>query len=102
MAAKKIQPAQARNALNSIRRGLEDHLGKRVTVRAQKGRRRISVDEGVLESTYPSVFTIRVNASGGPRRLSYTYSDVFTRIVRIRVNGESEEFQATPRLDRTA
>ncbi|MGE5542692.1 MAG: Veg family protein [Bacillota bacterium] len=92
MAARKVEPMVADSTLRSIRCGLEGHLGRPLTVKADKGRRRVSVNEGVLENTYPNIFVVKVNASGGPRRLTYTYSELLTRAVRIRFNDGSGEF----------
>ncbi len=80
--------------LGEIRHGLEGYVGRRITLKTVKSRRRVQTDEGILESTYPNIFVVRVNASPSPRRVSYTYSDVLTRTVRIYVEGEDREFYA--------
>ncbi len=96
MAAKNAEHIVASRALKSIRRGLEGRLGRRLTVKADRGRRRFSVEEGVLEGTYPNIFVVKVDAFGGPRRLTYTYSEILTRAVRLRFNGDHGEFSTAP------
>lgn len=46
--------------LASIKKDLENHVGEKVTLKANGGRRRILVNEGILESVYPSIFVIRL------------------------------------------
>jgi len=84
----------SKDILGDIRHGLEGYVGKRVTVRTMKSRRRVQTDEGILESTYPNIFVVRVNALPVPRRVSYTYSDILTKTVRLHIEGENGEFCA--------
>ncbi|NPV71103.1 MAG: Veg protein [Firmicutes bacterium] len=91
----------SKGVLGDIRSGLEGHVGKRITVKTMKSRRRVQMDEGILERTYPNIFVVKVNASPVPRRVSYTYSDVLTRTVRIQVEGENNEFSVSA-LSKTA
>ncbi len=69
--------------LNQIRLHLERHLGELVTIRANRGRRRIVEREGTLEETYPDVFLVRLGESQHNRSVSYTYSDVLTSDVEV-------------------
>ncbi len=91
----------SKGVLGDIRHGLEGFVGRRITLKTMKSRRRVQTDEGILESTYPNIFVVRVDASPAPRRVSYTYSDVLTGTVRIHVEGEEGEFRAGV-LGRTA
>ncbi|MCI6277625.1 MAG: Veg family protein [Clostridium sp.] len=68
--------------LASIKRDIENHVGERVTLKANGGRRKILVNSGVLESTYPSIFVIRLD-SDTQRKVTYSYSDVLTKTVQI-------------------
>ena len=49
--------------LASIKKDIENHVGERVTLKANGGRRKILVNSGVLESTYQSIFVIRLDLS---------------------------------------
>ena len=51
----------AKDVLFEIRRKLESHLGEKIILRANRGRRKTYEKEGVLESTYPSIFIVRVD-----------------------------------------
>lgn len=68
--------------LASIKRDIENHVGERVTLKANGGRRKILINSGVLESTYPSIFVIRLD-SDTQRKVTYSYSDVLTKTVQI-------------------
>lgn len=74
---------EANNVLD-IRKELEGCIGKKVILKANKGRKKTTVKEGVLESAYPSLFVVRVsNQYDSVRRVSYTYSDVLTSTVEV-------------------
>ena len=63
----------------------KDIIGRRVRVRANKGRHKYSVAEGVIQESYPSIFTVRINADedNAERVVSYSYTDVLTRDVQL-------------------
>ena len=63
----------AKDVLCEIRKNLESRVGEKIRLKANRGRRRTFEKEGVLESTYPSIFVIRVDA------VSYTHLDVYKR-----------------------
>lgn len=74
------------NNVAKIRKDLEGCIGKKVVLRANKGRKKTTVREGILESAYPSLFVVRVsNEYDSIRRVSYTYSDVLTSTVEITI-----------------
>ncbi|MDI3298450.1 MAG: Veg family protein [Bacillota bacterium] len=78
-----------------IRRVLEAHLGERVRVRANKGRRKFVEREGTLESTYSSLFVIRLKEGIEGRHVSYTYQDILTSEVELRLlDREGEQLLA--------
>lgn len=74
------------NALDLIKRDLDACVGKRVKLRANRGRRRIMEAEGVLEQTYPKVFVVKLGKDSAVRRLSYSYADVLTSTVELEVD----------------
>ncbi|HEY8393727.1 MAG TPA: Veg family protein [Thermaerobacter sp.] len=76
---------ETRDVLAEIRRDLENYVGKRVRVRANKGRRRIVEREGTLEKTYPNLFVIKLDEQYQNRRVSYTYADLLTAMVEVSV-----------------
>lgn len=79
------------SALAEIRRDLEACRGQRLRLQAYRGRQKVIVREGILEQTYPNVFTIRLVDNDAPvKRVSYSYSDVLTKTVEISFCEESE------------
>lgn len=70
--------------LYKVRRELTDNIGQRVKVKANKGRRKIAVTEGVITETYPSVFLIETDDDRNHvRTMSFTYKDVLTKDVKM-------------------
>ncbi|MGO1470218.1 MAG: Veg family protein [Tissierella sp.] len=79
-------------SVTQIRKDLEGCIGKTVILRANKGRKRIVVREGVLESAYPNLFVVKIeNEYDSVRRVSYTYSDVLTSTVEVTVCEDEEQ-----------
>lgn len=77
--------------LDNIRLSLEKHLGKRIILKANKGRKQITTRRGILENVYPSVFIVKLEASGsGYQRVSYSYSDVLTENVKLQIFKENK------------
>ncbi|HZJ58374.1 MAG TPA: Veg family protein [Clostridia bacterium] len=72
------------DALDKVRETLESNIGERVKLKANRGRRRTYVNEGIINDIYPSVFTVLVDIDGqSTRTLCYTYSDVLTSNVEL-------------------
>ncbi|MDI3279829.1 MAG: Veg family protein [Bacillota bacterium] len=77
------------DALTLIKRNLDAFVGRRITVRANRGRKRIMEAEGILEQTYPRIFVITLrDRQNTVKRLSYTYSDLLTETVELSVDGD--------------
>ena len=70
------------NTLSTIKRDIERHVGEKVVLKANGGRRKVLVNNGILEKTYPSIFMIRLD-SDTQRTVTYSYSDVLTNTVQI-------------------
>ncbi|RYL88178.1 ABC transporter permease [Sporolactobacillus sp. THM7-4] len=70
--------------INDIKGALDEHVGERLTLKANGGRRKTIQRMGVLEETYPSVFIVRLDKeSNAYERVSYSYTDVLTDSVEI-------------------
>lgn len=75
---------QVNESILAIRQEVEQNIGRKVILRADKGRKRIVTSEGVIENAFDDVFTIRVsNEYDVARTVSYTYTDVLTETVII-------------------
>ncbi len=75
---------QQRDIIN-VRRAVDANLGKKVRVKANRGRHKYSITEGVLTESYPSIFTVKLSADcdSAERLVSYSYTDVLTRDVQL-------------------
>ncbi|HHY17101.1 MAG TPA: hypothetical protein GX524_03420 [Firmicutes bacterium] len=80
-------------SVESIRKKLNRHLGERIKVRANEGRKRISIKEGILEKTYPSIFVLRLDDESR-RAVTWSYIDVLTDSVQIQFQEEAQSVPA--------
>ncbi len=72
--------------LTQIRKVVEDNLGKEVILKANKGRKKIVTNKGILTDAYPSVFTVQIeNEFESIRTVSYSYADVLTSTVELKI-----------------
>ncbi len=72
---------QDKGVLEDIRREVKGHEGQRVMVSARRARRGFTVSQGILEATYPSIFTITTGDQETDSRLSFSYSEILTKNV---------------------
>ncbi len=75
-----------KNTLSLIRSNVDSYVGERVVLKANKGRKKISIKEGIIEKTYPSIFVIRIDAEVPEdfgRTVSYSYSDILTKSIEL-------------------
>lgn len=80
-------------ALAEIKKDLDSFVGRRIRLKANRGRNRIIEREGILESTYPNIFIIKINERKIERRVSYSYADVLTETVELYVYDNEEEIK---------
>ena len=74
------------NQMELIKEELSKHIGKRVIVKADKGRKRIVTRYGILAAVYPSLFVVNIDTDDdSERNISYTYSDVLTSTVKVTI-----------------
>lgn len=78
---------EKRTTIDDIKHHLESNLGKKVFIRASKGRRRFLESEGTLVETYPKLFVVDLDQSA-VRRRSYTYADVLTENVEVTIDNK--------------
>lgn len=70
--------------LSEIKKVLDSNLGKRLTLKANGGRRKTIERCGVLAQTYPSVFVVELDQEENAfERVSYSYADVLTETVQL-------------------
>ncbi|WP_195576818.1 biofilm formation stimulator Veg [Paenibacillus sp. 1001270B_150601_E10] len=84
----------AKNTLLEIRRSLEAHVGQKILLRANGGRRKMVERSGVLEETYPSVFIVKLDQEQNAfKRVSYSYADILTDAVQVSVCNDNGEMK---------
>lgn len=78
--------------LAEIKDELDANIGKRITIRANGGRRKTIERSGYLEETYPSIFIVRLDQSKHSfERVSYSYADILTETVEVTVCEDEDE-----------
>jgi len=73
------------NVLEEIRDNVNSFVGRQVKIKANRGRRKAMKKEGVLEKTHPNVFVVKIEENDQTRRLSYSYADLLTDNVELKV-----------------
>lgn len=86
-----------RNELDKCRENLEANIGKPVRLRSSGGRKRTIIQEGILESCYPNLFTVRCHRKNSYQEMvSFSYVDVLTHVVEVALT--PSEADAPPRI----
>lgn len=81
-----------KSSLLDIKRSLDAHIGEKIVLRANGGRRKTIERTGVLEETYPSIFIVKLDETQHSfERVSYSYADILTETVELTVCREDEE-----------
>ncbi|MFU0800122.1 MAG: Veg family protein [Xylanivirga thermophila] len=71
-------------ALLKVKEVVKSNRGEKVHLKANSGRRKIYVKEGVIYDTYPNIFTVQVDIDErNVQMLSYTYFDILTSNVEL-------------------
>lgn len=73
-----------KSELHMIKADIENLIGKRVRITSNKGRKKSTVREGLLEETYSNVFVVKLNNEfNSSRKVSFNYTDVLTKTVEL-------------------
>ena len=70
------------NTIATIKSDISKHLGQKVTLKANGGRKKILVNDGVIDSVYHNIFVIRLK-DDTQRKVTYSSSDVITKTVQL-------------------
>lgn len=79
------------NVLTEIRDNINSFVGREVMIRANRGRRKSLEKEGILEKTHQNIFVVKVNDHQQIRRLSYSYADLLTDNVELKLKNENQK-----------
>jgi uncharacterized protein Veg len=89
-----VIPLNDKGELFQIKRDIEGCIGEKIQLRANKGRKKSFIREGVLENSYPSIFIVKFeNEYDTTRRVSYSYTDILTKAVEIVVCKDNKRIQ---------
>ncbi|MDS1029717.1 Veg family protein [Bacillota bacterium LX-D] len=79
-------------ALSEIKQYLDASVGKKIKLKANRGRKKIIERLGVLEQTYPHIFVVKIEENNSKvSRVSYSYTDVLTETVELTIYKDCEE-----------
>ena len=76
------------NTIESIGEIISLHKGSRISYRATNGRRKIEERSGIIQETYPSLFTVFIESQQST--VSFSYSDLLTREVELQLEPSGE------------
>ncbi|MDP5276939.1 biofilm formation stimulator Veg [Chengkuizengella axinellae] len=86
----------SKNSLSEIKRSLETHVGAKIMLKANGGRKKTIERTGVLEETYPSVFIVKLDQEQHAfKRVSYSYADILTESVEVTVCKDEGQVKIT-------
>lgn len=80
-----------KNVLTEIREKIDSFVGQEVKVTANRGRRKSLEKVGVLEKTHPNIFIVKIAEHQQIRRLSYSYADLLTDNVELKLTEENSK-----------
>ena len=70
-----------------VRSSVDQNIGNKVKIRANRGRHKIDVIEGIIRETYPSIFLVEVEnkLDDTTQKISFSYTDVLTKDVQMQL-----------------
>lgn len=77
----------SRSDIRKVRLSVDKNIGSKVKIRANRGRHKIDVTEGVISKTYPSIFLVEVEnkIDATTQTISFSYTDVLTKDVQMQL-----------------
>lgn len=80
----------AKEEILQVREQVDKFIGSKVLIKTNKGRKRVVIKHGVLQSTYPSIFIVKVQNEyqDSFRTVSYSYTDIITNNVELSLYSE--------------
>jgi len=75
-----VLPVQS---VDQIKAWVLEKKGKEVRIEVNKGRKKTVVRQGVIETTYPFFFTLKMDIDGCCQRVSFNYVDILTKTIEL-------------------
>ena len=77
-----------RDDITNLKTDIDEKVGQKIIVKGTSGRSKIFEKEATIEKTYPNLFVVRYDENN--RNVTYSYTDVLTRTVEVKVfDGQS-------------
>lgn len=73
--------------ISKVKSSVNKNIGNKVKIRANRGRHKIDVAEGIICETYPSIFLVEVinEIDDTTQKISFSYTDVLTKDVQMQL-----------------
>ena len=68
-----------------VKSSVDKNIGSKVKIRANRGRHKIDVAEGIISETYPSIFLVEVINKIDDTTQKFSYTDVLTKDVQMQL-----------------
>lgn len=70
-----------------VRSSVDQNIGNKVKIRANRGSHKIDDDRGLIRETYPSIFLVEVEnkLDDTTQKISFSYTDVLTKDVQMQL-----------------
>lgn len=77
----------SQSEIRKVKLSVDKNIGNRVKIRANRGRHKIDISEGVIRETYPSIFLVEVDneVDDTTQKISFSYTDVLTKDVQMQL-----------------
>ncbi len=73
--------------IKRVKISVDKNIGSKVKIRANRGRHKIDVTEGIISETYPSIFLVEVinKLDDTKQKISFSYTDILTKDVQMQL-----------------
>ncbi len=73
--------------IRKVKSSVDKNIGNKVKIRANRGRHKIDITEGIIRETYPSIFLVEVinKIDDSTQKISFSYTDVLTNDVQMQL-----------------
>lgn len=83
-----------KDSLLQIKEDIKNCIGERIQLKANSGRKKTVIREGIIENTYPNIFVVKFENEHEPvRRVSYSYTDILTKAIEIMVCKDNRKIE---------
>ena len=77
-----------RSEIADLRKNIGENIGQKIIVKGTLGRSKYFEKEATIEKAYPNLFIVKYDEND--RNVTYSYTDVLTRTVEVKLfDGES-------------